>query len=222
MVSKVFTVFSFIISLLTFVSSALKITLRIQYDNYSLKETLFSYVRKLKWVISFLLLPFINFSPYVKHWRILRGVSEELLFMKPNPASFTFGLGIGQIYQPDFAEQCFVLVCITIKFWLFINTASPGRAAPLKQWSSGEEQLVLRALILENKHYGYGHSQQTRWSENGRFKRNIIFLHDEKGNSFLSCCLLSRKLWKSEGFHLGNCLISLKSQSKWATFLISA
>lgn len=66
MVSKVFTVFSFIISLLAFVSSSLKITLWIPCNNYCPKETLFSYVRKLKQVISFLLLPFINFSPYVK------------------------------------------------------------------------------------------------------------------------------------------------------------
>jgi len=55
-------------------------------------------MRKLKRVISFLLLPFINFSPYVKHQRIQRAVSEELLFTKPHPTTFNFGLGISQIY----------------------------------------------------------------------------------------------------------------------------
>lgn len=41
-------------------------------------------------------------------------------------------------------------------------------------------------------------------------KKNIIFLHDEKGNSFLSCCLLLRKLCKMKVFILWIALFDLK------------
>lgn len=160
MVSKVFTVFSFIISLLAFASSTLKITFWIQYNNYCPKETLFSYVRKLKQVISFLLLPFINFSPYVKSKNLEQRFSRIALF----EAQFCYFHFQAWCWPDLLARFCRRILCPVV---CHPPTLAPHQYKQLRESRATETEITrgraacLRALVLENKNCGCGRPLQT-------------------------------------------------------------